>query len=278
MFSSKKILIATQHGKEKVMQPLLEKHFDFTCLPNNNFDTDTLGTFSGEIERKGDALETLRKKCEIALKKNNLEVVIASEGSFGAHPSLFFASANDELVMFKDEVLDIEVVARTISLETNFDTAEVQTQKQLLEFAAKALFPSHALIIQSTTKSAEYIFKGIRSEEELLEKFIFLKENFTNIVVSTDMRAMHNPTRMKVIAETTEKLIQKLKSVCPNCSLPGFDVVKINSGLICSSCNLPTNSTLSHQYNCKKCDYSEIKKFPLNKTEEDPMYCNYCNP
>jgi hypothetical protein len=31
-----------------------------------------------------------------------LHLVIANEGSFGGHPSLLFADADDELLMFKD--------------------------------------------------------------------------------------------------------------------------------------------------------------------------------
>lgn len=278
MFSSTNILIATQHGKAQVMQPLLEQEFGFECFVNQSFDTDSLGTFSGEVEREEDALETLRKKCKIAMKKNNFKVVIASEGSFGAHPSLFFSSANDELVMFLDEENDIEVVARTLSVETNYNTTEVASEKDLLTFATQVKFPSHALILQSSLKKSEFTFKGITNEKDLVFFFKKIKEKYPKVFVSTDMRAMYNPTRMNVIKETTEKVIQKLKTLCPNCDFPGFDIVQINSGLRCSQCRLPTKSTLSHLYSCKKCSFSETKMYPYKKENEDPMYCNYCNP
>jgi hypothetical protein len=278
MFSNRKILIATQHGKEQVMQPLLEQEFGFECFVNQSFDTDTLGTFSGEIEREDDALETLRKKCNFAMKENDFKVVIASEGSFGAHPSLFFAAANDELVMLLDKGNNIEVIARTLSLETNFNTAEITTELELLTFSKQAGFPSHGLILQSSLKNSEFLFKGISNENELISFFKIIRKKYPVVFVSTDMRAMFNPTRMKVIQETTEKVIQKLKSFCPSCNFPGFDVVEVVSGLRCSQCNLPTKSTLSHLYTCKKCTFSETKMYPYSKEHEDPMYCNYCNP
>jgi hypothetical protein len=46
------------------------------------FDTDLLGTFSGELQRKDDALTTLRNKCIGASIANNCDLIFASEGSF----------------------------------------------------------------------------------------------------------------------------------------------------------------------------------------------------
>lgn len=92
------------------------------------------------------------------------------------------------------------------------------------------------------------------------------------------MRANKNPTRMQVIKEVTEKLIVKLKTLCPSCQWPGFEVKKVNLGLPCDLCGSKTKSTLSHLYECSKCNYTEEKYFPLNKKTEDPMYCDFCNP
>jgi hypothetical protein len=36
--------------KGKVIAPLLEKNLGVICFVNENFDTDLLGTFTGEIE------------------------------------------------------------------------------------------------------------------------------------------------------------------------------------------------------------------------------------
>jgi hypothetical protein len=121
MFAGRKVLIATKHKKELVLTPILEKELVVTCFVSEQFDTDTLGTFSGEIERKHDALTTLRNKCIHAANASKSDLVIASEGSFGAHPSIFFAHANQELVMLKDFKNDLEIIAKEISLETNFN-------------------------------------------------------------------------------------------------------------------------------------------------------------
>ena len=278
MFAGRKVLIATKHKKELVMAPILEKELAITCFVSEQFDTDILGTFSGEIERKNDALTTLRNKCILAANATKSDFVIASEGSFGAHPSIFFAHANQELVMLKDFKNDLEIIAKEISLETNFNGQKISTETELLTFAEKVNFPSHALILKDNDVSFSTIYKGIQSEEVLLEKFHELLKKSGFVYVETDMRAMYNPTRMKVIEKATWQLIEKIKSICPSCKTPGFDIVDAVSGLPCELCKCPTRSTLYYMYQCKKCNYSCKKMFPRGIAYEDPTYCDTCNP
>ncbi|MFV5690319.1 hypothetical protein [Flavobacterium sp. ZT3R25] len=40
-----------------MIAPILENELGVSCIVSDKFDTDTLGTFSGEIARKEDALE-----------------------------------------------------------------------------------------------------------------------------------------------------------------------------------------------------------------------------
>ena len=86
-------MVATKHGKEKVIAPILERSLGVKVLSTTNLDTDRFGTFSGEVERKGTPLEVARAKCEAALKLTGADLAVASEGSFGPHPELFFAAA-----------------------------------------------------------------------------------------------------------------------------------------------------------------------------------------
>ena len=278
MFNNRKLLIATKHQKEIVITPLFQNEFGIQCFTSDAFDTDSLGTFSGEISRKDDALTTLRNKCILGNKSTNCDLVLASEGSFGAHPSIFFAQADEELVMLKDFRNDLEIVAREISLDTNFDGKTISSELELIEFATKVQFPSHGIILKSSEKNPSKIIKGIISKDELLKNYHQLKEEYPTVYAETDMRAQFNPTRMNVIEKATQNLIQKIKTECPNCKTPGFDVVSAKPGLPCENCSLPTRSTLSHLYQCKKCDFTEERKFPRGIEFEDPTYCDNCNP
>ncbi len=278
MFKGRNLLIATKHEKEKVMAPILEKELGVKCFLTSEFDTDELGTFTGEVERKENAITTARKKCLMAMELANCDLAIASEGSFGSHPTIFFAHADEEFLLFLDKKNDLEISARELSLETNFNGSEIKNQNELQEFAANANFPSHGLILRKSKEDLADIVKGITTEEQLQKAFSTLITKYGTAYVETDMRAMYNPTRMKVIEKATVKLVDKIKSLCPKCETPGFGIMDRKEGLPCEQCHFPTRSTLSHLYSCQKCNFTNEDKYPNGKQFEDPMYCDMCNP
>ena len=278
MFKGRNLLIATKHEKEKVIAPILEKELGVKCFLTSELDTDELGTFTGEVERKEDAIATARKKCLMAMELANCDLAIASEGSFGSHPTIFFAHADEEFLLFLDKKNNLEISARELSLETNFNGLEIKTEKELQEFAADANFPSHGLILRKSKADLGDIVKGITTEEQLNQAFTALILQYGTAYVETDMRAMYNPTRMKVIEKATVKLMEKIKSLCPKCETPGFGIVDRKEGLPCEQCHFPTRSTLSYLYSCQKCNFTKEDKYPNGKQFEDPMYCDFCNP
>jgi hypothetical protein len=278
MFEKRKLLIATKHEKEKVIAPLLEMELGVHCFISKDFDSDVLGTFTGEVARKDDPITTARNKCIMAMALTDCDMAIASEGSFGSHPSVFFAQANDEIVLFIDNKNNLEIIARELSLETNFNGAEIKTEEQLKGFIEKVHFPSHGLIVRKAKDDFTKIKKGITDWEDLKIIFDEFIERYGVAYIETDMRAMYNPTRMKVIEKATKKLIAKIQSCCPACHTPGFGITDAKKGLPCSLCNYPTQSTLSYSYKCQKCSFTKETKYPNQKLTEDPMYCDFCNP
>ena len=278
MFESRNLVIATKHKKENVILPLIQSELKVKCFLPNDFDTDLLGTFTGETERKNNALDTVRNKCLMAMDYANCDLGIASEGSFGAHPTVFFASANEEFLILIDKKNDLEIVVRELSLETNFDGKIIKSEAELFNFAQKSLFPSHGLILKNAEEHFSEIKKDIQNKKQLLEGYLYFIKKYGSCYIETDMRAMNNPTRMKVIEKATNKLIEKIKSCCPECGTPGFGIKNAISGLRCELCNMPTKSTFAYVYECEKCHFTLENKYPNNKTYEDPTYCDFCNP
>jgi len=277
-FRGRKAVIATKHMKEKVIAPILENELGLFCVVPKDMDTDLLGTFSGEVERLDDPITTLRKKCQMAIEITGITIAIANEGSFGSHPSIFFAHADDELVMLIDKENGLEIVERELSLETNFNGMDIKSADELFEFAQKIGFPSHGIILKKGKNIFTGMIKENRSVDELIENYHTIKNDEGLAYAETDMRAMRNPSRMKVIAGATAKLVSKIKSTCPACGTPGFGVSDSVKGLPCEMCGLPTRSTLKHIYTCQKCNFQSEKEFPLGKQVEDPQYCDFCNP
>jgi hypothetical protein len=272
MFHKRKLLIATKHQKEKVIAPILEKELGVCCFIDETFDTDTLGTFSGEVERELDPISTAREKCLRAMKQNGCDLGVASEGSFGPHPSMFFISADDEFLIFIDTKNNIEVVVREISTSTNFNGKYVQSQKELFEFAEQVGFPAHGLILRKSNDENKDIRKGITESEILKNSFDYFFSKYNSVYAETDMRAMYNPARMKVIEKATDKLVQKIKSTCPQCQMPGFGITDAKSGLKCNLCGSPTRSILSYIYICGHFGYKKEEIYPNKKQPKNQPF------
>lgn len=277
-FEDRSLFIVTKHKKERVIAPLLKSEFNISCYVDPIIDTDQFGTFSGEVEREDDPISTLRKKCSLAFKYDDVDLILASEGSFGPHPQLFFTSANEEFLMLLDRKNNLELVVKMISTETNFSATTIKTFEELEVFALEIGFPEHGLVLKKGKDDLALVKKGISNWKDLKEYYDLLKKYSETVFVETDMRALYNPTRMNVIAQCTEKMIELMKSECPKCSFPGFQVTSYQHGLPCGSCGLPTRSTKSIMYTCKKCDYQISEDFPNGKTTEDPTFCDFCNP
>lgn len=277
-FAGRRLVIATKHSKEKVIGPLIEKYLGADWFVDPTFDTDVLGTFSGEVERKYDPLTTIKNKCLLAMELSNCDLGIASEGSFGPHPTLFFGHADDELLIFIDKKNNLEIYARELSSETNFGGSVIKNLSEARDFASKHDFPNHALILKNRHEDFDYIRKGIRNHSDLENFFQECFSEFGSVYLETDMRAMYNPKRMKVIESASQKLMEKINSKCPECKTHGFSVDDAKPGLLCEWCSSPTDSVLYHLWSCQKCGFSEKEFYPKGKKFEDPMYCSFCNP
>jgi hypothetical protein len=277
-FEGRDLVIATKHKKELVIGPPLKAAFGLDYFSSEGLDTDTLGTFSGEIERLHKPIDAARIKCNMAMDIHQVDMAISSEGSFGPHPHVFFMPADEEYLMFMDRKHEIEVVVKTITTNTNYDSINLTSTNHLNEFLTRVKFPSHGLILRKNSKDHTSIEKGIVCENILMDRVDFYLKKYSQCYLETDMRAMFNPTRMEVIKNLVDNLIIELNRICPLCNFPGFSVSDVVRGLICSNCHWPTKSVKELIYTCKKCHYSSIEINTELKTYEDPMFCEFCNP
>lgn len=174
MFEGRRLVIATKHGKEAVLAPILERELGVHCYSLPQFDSDIFGTFSGEVERLEDAMFTARLKCEKAMEMAQCDLAISSEGSFGNHPSFYFLPADDEIILLLDKKHNASFSSRELSIDTNFGAAEISTFDELIDFAKKSKFPTHGLILRKSKSSCENIIKGITDWTDLKESFLSL--------------------------------------------------------------------------------------------------------
>ena len=281
IFANRTAVLITKHKKEKVIFPVLAQNgMNLKLL--DTIDTDAFGTFTRDIERKGTQLEAARYKALKAIEETGESIAIASEGSFGPHPTLFFVPANIELVLFIDNLNNIEISGWEISTDTNHSHIEVSSLKEALKFARQCGFPSHGMVVRPNTAGDDnlILFKGITSEKTLQEALtISLSASLDGkALIETDMRASYNPKRMKVIEKATINLLNKIRSLCPACNWPAFEITEWIRGLPCENCSLPTRGISKHIYLCKKCNHEKEIEFPDGKKYSDPGFCDFCNP
>lgn len=277
-FEGRNLVIATKHHKELVIGPPLKAVFGIDFFSSDCLDTDKLGTFSGEIERNHHPVDAARIKCNMAMDIHQVDMAISSEGSFGPHPQFFFLPADEEYLMFKDRKHEMEVMVKTVSTDTNYGSISLRSVENLPEFLIRVKFPSHGLILRRSIDNYSLIEKGINCQETLYNRVDFFLKNYGQCYLETDMRAMFNPTRMKIIQNLVNDLIIEMNRICPSCNFPGFSISDVVRGLLCSNCQWPTNSVKEFIYTCKKCHYRSFEINAGAKKEEDPMYCDYCNP
>jgi hypothetical protein len=278
-FDRRTAVIATMHHKEQAIAPLLHS-IGIQSLVPSDFNTDRFGTFTRDIDRTGDQRTAARLKAQLALDMTGETLAIASEGSFGPHPAFPFIPCDRELVLLLDQAHDLELVGQVLSTETNYSQQVITQIAEAEAFAAKAKFPSHGLVVIASPEpiaEPQQIIKGIVTEAQLQEALSWAFAQSPRVSIETDMRALYNPTRMTVIAQATQNLIQIMNQVCPDCGCPGFQIVSQTSGLRCGLCHSPTDLIRSVLYQCPKCDRQQETLFPNGETA-DPGQCAYCNP
>lgn len=272
------VAFLTQHGKEHVLAPLFASELLATVEVIRGFDTDSLGTFTREIPREGTQIEAARRKAEIAIERSGAHLGLGSEGAFVPGP-FGLGSWNIEILVFIDRARAIEVIGRAGAAGRHLH-ATLRTREELADFAERAGFPAHGLVIRPNDERDPRIRKGISQPAELEAAFDeSLRFSAAGAVfVESELRAHLNPTRMETIGAAGRDLVARLLSACPSCGVPGFGIVAKVPGLPCGDCGAPTREAIADQLGCVRCDFREERPLPGGPSTASPAVCSYCNP
>lgn len=270
------VLLASKHEKEKAVADVFLNRLSCTvCV--EAFDTDKFGTFTGEIPRSLSPYDTCVLKAQTAAKHYGYQLALASEGSFGPHPSLPFMPSDHEIMVFIDLKNDWTIAEHLITEKTNYNMMTIDSKTDLSDFLNKVGFPTHALTLQ-TNADKTLIAKGIQDEDSLDNALNIGFKMDKELFLATDMRAMMNPTRMDAIRELADKLANRILSCCPSCTTPGFGFKNTTGHLLCSLCGSSTALYAQEVWSCIQCEYIERHSRKDALQEADPKFCDYCNP
>lgn len=213
------VLIATMHGKEAVLGPLLAD-LGFQVLLPLGYDTDALGTFSGDVRRPGTAFEAALEKARRACRATGVPRAVSSEGSYRPCQTLFPGARNAELLAFVDLDRDFSCVEHLTNLPTRFVMGRVPPQLEAPQtqalLAAMGWPTVKALVVpEDPGRGAlpEHVFKGLGDAPALAQAMRACAAHAADgqVHLETDLRAHMNPTRMASVAQVGARLAQRLR-------------------------------------------------------------------
>ena len=277
-WQGRSVAFLTQHGKQHLVGPRLERALGCRIVHTEGYDTDKLGTFTRELARPGSQMDAAREKARIGMSLTGASIGIASEGSFGPDPVGGFVPWNTEVLVWVDQSLNLEITGWAHGPAQSLHRT-VKTLQELQIFAHEAKFSSHHLVMRPAHEDHPSIIKGIADMPALMAAFEACKKQSSNgmVYVENDLRAFCNPTRQDTICRAADDLIRKLSSGCPNCNAPGFCVVRHIPGLRCRDCGRKTRLPVSEVWHCQMCKKEEERPLHID-TQADPSRCDHCNP
>lgn len=277
-FNGRLAILATQHGKEQAIAPVLWEGLGLKIAVSGKINTDRFGTFAGDVERPASQFETAALKALACLELHpEADLAVASEGAFYPHPEIPFLTLNTEIVLLCDRNSGFKIAGYHHSLETLAASEEVATAEQLFAFAKRMKFPEFGLILKVKTGENFALEKDFVNLESLETAFLALCKFNGSVTVETDLRAHRNPLRMKMIGEATRDLVHRLSARCPRCGCPDFVVKNFEKGLPCEQCQIPTRMPLKDIKSCNHCGFLEEIMFPRGKYAY-AGHCDWCNP
>ena len=269
---------ATKHDKIPLVAPYFESALSVS-IDLVDFDTDTLGTFSGETPRSGSAIDTALTKARIAAESSADGLGLGSEGSIGPSNDMPFVISDLEILAFVDLRREITISEYAVSHSVPTISTRVRTNDEFEDHLSLRGFPEHGVIVKRGDGVLAPVFKGLHSFEDVHEAVHTCASRSSDglAIIESDLRANHCPSRRPTIADAALQLALRLRELCPKCDTPGWGVVSHLRGVPCSSCNFLV-PVPSHQINgCSACSFRQTSIRALHTTV-DPSRCPRCNP
>lgn len=267
--------LLTKHEKYALIAPALAQA-GIVLVATDQFDTDTLGTFSGEIPRQLSPLECAREKARLALSLTGLPIGIGSEGTFGGGPLPGMMNWDTELLVLLDHTTGQEIVAQ----------AAGPIALSALESADLAAIEAHILRHDPAQgwmlRVGETVQKGLIGFSAIT-KSLFAAGRITataqlteSVLLQPDYRAHLCPARQHYIRQAAEQLAARYVALCPQCQTPNFWRGQAVAGLPCETCAYPTSAVHYYHKCCQQCGYTEQE--PAATATASAAHCPLCNP
>lgn len=276
-YDGRRAVLATKHDKLPLIGPEMSRRLGL-LVEAAEVDTDTLGTFSGDVPRRGSQIEVAEAKARLGMNVSGADIGLASEGTFGPYWGVPLLTADIEVVIVVDDSLGIVVSEVEVDFDVVSFAADLATPDLDELDLERTGLPEHGLIVRWASGGGP-IFKGIHDRDSLVQavRQLFDAEPSRIVRVESDLRAHHHPSRRRVIARAATRLAERLQRLCPACQTPGWGVGRQEAGAPCVDCGTPTRLMLREYLVCARCDVEVVQLGESSKGVE-PQYCPRCNP
>jgi hypothetical protein len=277
-YAGKRIGLATIHAKERAVAPPFRRLIGAEVVVAPNLDTDTLGTFSGEIPRPDALIETSLLKAEMVFQTTDVDCAVASEGSYGPIDRVPLNPGGVEIMAFVDRKRGLRLVETLATHRTNWRIARFGVGAPGVPELLKSMgFPEYGVFVIANSDPGHPI-KGLAAVGDVVaavDREARRSDDGTAIIIA-DMRAHRNPTRMKVLRALSWKLAKRLSRVCPKCDAPGFGHIQSRRGLPCEGCGEPTHWIDFEIDGCAACGHAVARPRKDGRTAAPRLSCKVC--
>ncbi|WP_395713878.1 DUF6671 family protein [Reyranella sp.] len=278
-YTGQAIGLSTIHAKEQAMRPPFRRLLGAHITVAPDVDTDTLGTFSGEIPRPDALVETTFLKAELAFRTLDVDCAVASEGSYGPIVRVPFVASGVEAMAFIDRRRGIRLVETLGTERTNWRLHRFPAGDPAVPEAVKAMgFPRYGVFVISSTDPTKPIKDLTRLEDVVAAVDSEARRSEEGLaIVIADMRAHRNPTRMQVLRALSWKLARRLQCLCPKCQAPGFGLTQSRRGLPCEACGTPTHWVDFEIDACTACGHAAVRPRKDGRRTAPKRACQSCS-
>jgi hypothetical protein len=269
------VTFSTMHGKHHLAQPAFAEILGATVTAPAGLNTDTFGTFSGEIARRLDALAAARAKARRGMRLARNPRGLASEGSFSA--SFGSLLEHHELLLFIDDTRGIELVEEHVELTSIPAGHDVDAAVDVVHLAHDMGFPENGVVLVGERRRHRTVVKDVADEAHLVAATAALvNSKVSRVRMTPDHRAHRAPYRAAVIRSLSDRMAHRIATPCPQCSCPGFGVTDSAPGLPCETCEFPTDAIRADVSSCCRCSFREYH--PRTEVSASALWCRWCNP
>jgi hypothetical protein len=277
-YANRRIGLATMHAKERAIAPAFRRVLGAEIVVPP-LDTDTLGTFSGEVPRPDALVETALLKAEMVFDVlPDVDSALASEGSYGPIERLPLTPGGVELLAFVDRKRGIRHVETMPTHRTSWRLQRFAAGDPERLLALKGMgFPEFGVFVVCSSDMSQPI-KGLSTVDEVIEAMDREAGRSTDglAVLYSDMRAHRNPLRMKVLRAAGFKLAKRLQQLCPKCHAPGWGSIGSRRGLPCEVCGEATHWIDFEIDGCSVCGHVEPRPRKDGRRTAPRISCRAC--